>query len=83
MTGKTPPEAPKKPAPRGTAEMVQSDYEMIRVIDDIVQTLVNKGVLNWTDLPAAAVEKLRNRSTLREKESTLSNLVGDNNESIL
>lgn len=39
---------------------------MIRVLDDLIQVLTSKGILNITDLPAAAQAKLLDRNQGRD-----------------
>jgi len=57
--------------------MDQSDLAFIRVIEDIVDLLVDKGVLLFTELPAAAQQKLLLRQTLREEAHNGSLVVDD------
>ncbi|MDH0748954.1 tryptophan synthase subunit beta [Pseudomonas sp. GD03842] len=54
-----------------------SDMEMIRVLDDLIQVLTSKGVLNITDLPPAAQAKLLDRTQARETLGGLSDLIND------
>jgi hypothetical protein len=54
-----------------------SDMEMIRVLDDLIQVLTSKGILNVTDLPAAAQAKLMDRNQARETLGGLSDLIND------
>jgi len=54
-----------------------SDMEMIRVLDDLIQVLTSKGILNITDLPAPAQAKLLDRNQARENLGGLSNLIND------
>lgn len=54
-----------------------SDLEMIRVLDDLIQVLTSKGLLNITDLPAAAQAKLLYRNQARQTLGGLSNLLND------
>ena len=42
-----------------------TDPGMIRVIDDLVDTLITKNVLKFTDLPQEAQNKLLNRKKVR------------------
>lgn len=39
-----------------------SDMDIIRIVEDVVAVLVNKGVIQFTDLPQAAQEKLDRRA---------------------
>lgn len=46
-------------------EVAKTDASYIRVIDDIIDTLVTKGTITVADLPQAAQDKYNNRVTLR------------------
>jgi hypothetical protein len=54
-----------------------SDTDMIRVLDDLIQVLTSKGILNITDLPPAAQAKLMDRTQARESLGGLSDLIND------
>ena len=54
-----------------------SDFDMARITEDLVQTLIDKGVFNFTDLPDQAQEKLRLRRVLRGQLGSLSGLIDD------
>jgi hypothetical protein len=54
-----------------------SDQALIRVIEDLINTLIDKGVILFTDLPPAAREKLANREKFRDHLSSLENLMND------
>ncbi|GAB4301646.1 MAG: hypothetical protein Kow0083_13290 [Methylophaga sp.] len=54
-----------------------SDMALIRVLEDLINTLIDKGVILFTDLPPAAQEKLANRKKIRDKLNDLGNLMGD------
>ena len=58
-------------------QLKQSDLDMIRVLDDLVQVLMTKGVLRITDLPPAAQAKLLNRTQAREVLGALNRLIND------
>ncbi|MBD1550092.1 tryptophan synthase subunit beta [Pseudomonas typographi] len=64
-------------AERSLAQLKQSDLEMIRVLDDLIQLLVTKGVIRVTDLPDAAQAKWIDRSQAREALGGLSQLLND------
>ena len=40
------------------ASLKESDLELVRVLEDVVSVLVEKGVIRYTDLPDAARRKL-------------------------
>ena len=46
---------------------------MIRVLEDLVQTLLKKSIINLTDLPKEAQQKLTAREKLRETGSLKNN----------
>lgn len=50
---------------RAKQELASSDEELIRVIEDVVNTLVTKGVITMSDLPSAAADKLTARAQQR------------------
>ena len=54
-----------------------SDQALIRVLEDLVNTLIDKGVILFTDLPLAAREKLANREKFRDHLSSLENLMNE------
>jgi len=45
----------------------QTDDEMIRVVEDVIDLLIKKNLILLTDLPAAAQQKLILRKRLRAK----------------
>jgi hypothetical protein len=51
----------------GQRELEQTDQTMARVMEDVVNLLVEQGVIRFTDLPDAAQHKLLNRRELRGK----------------
>ncbi len=42
-----------------------TDLELVRVLEDVVNVLVDRGVIQYTDLPQAAREKLDQRAVAR------------------
>jgi len=61
-------------------EWIESDLGLVRVLEDLVQVLIEKGVLMFTDLPEAAQEKLRGRSGFRKQFAYVENLFGEDGE---
>lgn len=59
------------------AALSVSDMELVRVLDDLVNTLIDKNVILFTDLPMAAREKLANREKIRGHLNSLDDLMGD------
>jgi len=64
-------------------QLRQTDPEMIRVLEDLIQVLMNKGVIRITDLPPAAQHKLINRSQAREGLGGLNRLINDDESSLI
>ncbi|NIF19947.1 tryptophan synthase subunit beta [Pantoea sp. Cy-639] len=61
-------------------QLKQSDLDMIRVLEDLIEVLTTKGVISITDLPAGAQAKLLNRSTARKALGSLNNLIEDDED---
>jgi len=61
-------------------QLKQSDLDMIRVLEDLIDVLTAKGVFKITDLPPGAQAKLLNRSTARKALSSLNNLIEEEEE---
>lgn len=43
----------------------QSDTSLVRVLEDLIDVLINRGVIQFTDLPEAAQTKLLERRETR------------------
>lgn len=63
--------------------LTSSDREMARVVEDLIDALITKNVLNFTDFPPEAQKKMLLRRSLRRSLSTLNNLVGDDDDIIV
>ena len=50
----------------GQSSFAELDADFIRVIEDLIYTLVDRGVFQFTDLPADAQRKLLARERFRE-----------------
>ncbi len=63
-------------------DMLDSDLGMVRVLEDLINLLIDKGVIRITDLPEAAQQKLLERGSLRDKFGYLQTLFqqGDDDE---
>jgi len=57
--------------------LTESDIALIRVLEDLVNTLIDKKVILFTDLPLAARMKLSKREKIRGHLTSLENLVGE------
>ena len=58
-------------------QLSSSDTETIRVIEDLVDLLIEKKLIVMTDLPDAAQQKLTERQRIRGDLGVLANLVVD------
>jgi len=56
-------------------ELSSSDADTIRVIEDLVDVLIQKKLILLTDLPAAAQQKLTQRRRIRSELNILDNLM--------
>jgi len=54
-----------------------SDVALVRVLEDLINTLIEQKVILFTDLPLAAREKLSEREKIRGHLTSLDNLMGD------
>jgi hypothetical protein len=63
----------------GTAlrQLDASDLEMARITEDLIDLLIGRNIINFTDFPGMAQAKFINRRALRSNMSALTNLVGD------
>ncbi|WP_434986258.1 tryptophan synthase subunit beta like protein [Vreelandella zhaodongensis] len=61
-----------------SAQFIASDLAFVRVVEDMLEVLLEKGVISFTDLPAAAQSKILERKSLRSKSSV--NLLSDDGD---
>ncbi|KPQ27870.1 MAG: hypothetical protein HLUCCX14_13350 [Marinobacter excellens HL-55] len=57
----------------------QSDADLVRVIEDLVDILTQKGIFQYTELPSEVRNKLNSRKVLRRERNNL-DLLGTNEE---
>lgn len=55
-----------------------SDLRLVRVIEDLIDLLIERDVIRFTDLPDAAQEKLMERRSMRASGATLDLISGAN-----
>ena len=48
-------------------DLALTDNGMIRVIEDLINTLIDKNIIAINDLPVEAKDKINNRKALRDK----------------
>ncbi|MCM1511822.1 MAG: hypothetical protein NC112_01695 [Oxalobacter formigenes] len=52
---------------RRHAELLIQDLRQIRILEDLIDLLTRKGVILFSELPAAAQKKILNKKSAREK----------------
>ncbi len=57
-----------------------TDYEMIRVVEDLVDLLIEKKIFIFTELPQAVQEKLGARKNIRKNMHSLNNLIDEDED---
>lgn len=57
-----------------------TDYEMVRVIEDVIDLLVAKQLCMFTDLPEVVQAKLGARKQIRMDMQSLDNLIDDDED---
>lgn len=65
------------------ASLKESDLELVRVLEDVVRVLVEKGVIRYTDLPEVARQKLDQRAVTRAEIEGLSGLLRDDDHHLI
>lgn len=54
---------------------LKSDLELIRVIEDVIQILMEKDIIHITDFPIAVIQKLVDRKKIRKNFDELSDIL--------
>lgn len=74
----------EEPVGDGHARFQASDLAFVRVLEDVIEVLMEKGVLSFTDLPEPAQSKVMERQSLRRRLNGL-NLVAvdDDDEEVI
>lgn len=58
-------------------EMRLSDLGLIRVLEDLINILLDKGVIQITDLPEPAITRLQTRKMIRSRLEMISKVLDD------
>ena len=58
-----------------------SDLAFVRVLEDVIELLMDKGVISFMELPEAAQQKVMERQTLRRRLNGLQLMSGSDEES--
>ena len=59
------------------SQLSATDQDFVRVLEDVVELLIDKGVILFTDLPDSAQEKIMRRQKLRSEMAGKLDLIGD------
>ena len=74
-------------APKSTRQirdqLAETDLEFVRVLEDLIATLIEKRVILLTDLPVAAQRKLSARAGLRDRLTSLESIVAEADDVML
>lgn len=62
------------------AQMQESDLDFVRVVEDLVELLIEKNYIMFTELPEKAQEKMRARQTLRGNMKASLDLLADEDD---
>jgi len=65
-----------------SALLRQSDMEFVRVLEDVITLLMDRGVIRFTDLPEKAQEKLLDRQSLRKRVNDVG-LISDDDSDVI
>jgi hypothetical protein len=57
--------------------MAMSDLGTVRILEDLIDILIRKNIINFTELPEQAQQRIRERKQLREKIVSQDLLVRD------
>ncbi len=61
-------------------DMIESDLGLARVLEDLIDLLIEKGTFRFTDLPEAAQQKLLARRGLRKEFAYVETLFGGDDD---
>ena len=65
------------------ANLYQSDLDFVRVLEDLIQLLINKNYILFTELPTKAQEKMTKRQGLRGEINNQLDLLSEDDDGIL
>ncbi|QTP59416.1 tryptophan synthase subunit beta like protein [Billgrantia antri] len=60
----------------------KSDLAFVRVLEDVINVLMDKGVISFTDLPEPAQQKLMERQSLRKRRNSVG-LMSDGDDGVI
>lgn len=60
----------------------KSDLAFVRVLEDVINVLMDRGVISYTDLPEPAQQKLLERQSLRKRRNSVGLMSEEDNDTI-
>jgi len=63
-----------------SARFIQSDLEFIRVMEDLINVLIDKNIICFTDLPNIAQQKVSHRRSIRQALNQRIDLLDDDDD---
>lgn len=57
--------------------LADSDLDLIRVVEDVVELLIAKGLILFTELPDTAQQKIMRRQQMRSRAGNLQDLISE------
>lgn len=57
----------------------QSDMQLVRVLEDLINLLIDRSIIRFTDLPMTAQKRLNDRDSMRKK-TNLTGLIDETKE---
>jgi hypothetical protein len=61
----------------GASTLQASDLDLIRVLEDVVELLIAKGLILFTELPEDAQQKIMRRQQMRTQAGNLKDLISE------
>ncbi|MDP2248471.1 MAG: hypothetical protein Q8J65_10095 [Nitrosomonadales bacterium] len=61
----------------------ESDIHLARVLEDLINVLIERDVIRFTDLPEPARKRLLERQALRQKRTQLSDILDDASDGLI
>ncbi|MDX1914712.1 MAG: hypothetical protein SFU55_03940 [Methylophilus sp.] len=55
----------------------ESDIQLARVLEDLINILIERNIIQFTDFPSAAQKRLNDRQSMRRKSHQRLSLLGD------
>ena len=71
------------PEQRAQRELMESDFGLIRVIEDLIDVLIERGAIMFTDFPEPVQRKLLERRGMRKEFSYMDDLFNDEGDDFL